>query len=132
MASKKFSEILLVDDDPITNYLNEDFISGFGLSERIVTKENGREALKYVEENWVNPVYATQPKLILLDINMPVMDGFGFLEHFFRLPVEEVSIFLLTTSENIKDLEKARKYRISGYLNKPLEVNHDFIRRIGN
>lgn len=70
--------ILLVDDDPITNYMNSRLLQSLGVADHIEVTTNGAEALAFLEsERGQGP---HKPSLIFLDINMPVMDGFEFLE----------------------------------------------------
>jgi CheY-like chemotaxis protein len=120
---KKINAVFLIDDDAINNYINARLIKRLEIADDLIVSLNGREALNYLSERVANS--GDCPSLILLDINMPVMDGFEFVNSFKSLGgfdnKDEVVIYMLTTSENVKDIEKARKYpEISGLLNKPL------------
>ncbi|MFD2247165.1 response regulator [Pontibacter ruber] len=121
---QKLNTILLVDDDEATNFLNELIIKKLDIAENILVARNGREAITLIrqlcEAQQGNPGL---PELVLLDINMPVLDGFGFLKAFEELSCpgkEGVQIVLLSTSLNTKDVERAKEYVIKGFLNKPL------------
>lgn len=123
---RKFGCILIVDDDYASNYLTEIILEDMQLTEQIYIARNGKEALgliiQYCKEG--DPqVSSLCPQLIFLDINMPVMDGFEFLEEFESLEFiknNPIPVFLLTTSTNSRDIEKARRYRVSAYIEKPL------------
>ncbi|UOQ76985.1 response regulator [Hymenobacter sp. 5516J-16] len=96
----KISCILLVDDDKTTNFLNRLLLENLGVTDQVLVAENGREALRLIEQNGPND---TCPALILLDINMPVMNGFDFLEAYQNLSFahkQSVVIVMLTTSLN--------------------------------
>ncbi len=131
MPEKKFNKVLLVDDDKINNYINLRLIRRIGLSEEIIVTNNGQEAITYLKNCEKNE----QPTLILLDINMPVMDGFEFLEEYEKLKgntVERPMIVVLTTSTNTNDIKKVESSPIAaGYINKPLTEENllGFIRR---
>lgn len=117
----KLSSILLVEDDHITNFLNERLLRKLDLAEDIKVALNGKEALKQIQEQVIS--HSGFPELILLDINMPVMDGFEFLQRFKELPYdkkEEVTIVVLTTSNNPNDLNKLNELGNSNFVNKPL------------
>ena len=119
----KFKRILLVDDDQITNFLNENLLRESNITEDIQIANDGQEALDYVKKYCLENNISDQLccDLILLDLNMPVMDGFEFLEKFNELKLKEnISIILLTTSSNERDLERAKNFNITGYINKPL------------
>jgi CheY-like chemotaxis protein len=118
--------VLLVDDDYTSNYLSQMIIEGADFADHIHVSENGAEALRFIEESCNDEVIKSGyscPDLILLDINMPVMDGFGFLEAFQRMSrvrKDNISVVMLTSSSNRTDMERARQYNITGYLDKPL------------
>ncbi|WP_225318071.1 response regulator [Flavobacterium luteum] len=77
--------ILCVDDDPITLMLCKMVISKSSFSKEIITAQNGEEALDYFDNLKLNNLGVTikdYPKLVFLDLNMPIMDGWDFLDHF--------------------------------------------------
>lgn len=114
--------VLLVDDNPADNYLHELVIQEAGVAEKIVITEDGEQALEYLKQT-VDGQYP-QPDLVFLDINMPRMTGWEFLEAYNDLPAEQrgkVVIVMLTTSKNPDDLERANQLKaIGGFENKPL------------
>ncbi|MCB9232815.1 MAG: response regulator [Bacteroidia bacterium] len=114
--------IMLIEDDETVNFYNEFLLKELGLAENIVIRENGEVALEYLRECLDND--SKIPDLILLDINMPVMNGFEFLDAYESLPVSKeikALIVMLTTSLHPSDLEKANTYAsVSEYLYKPL------------
>ncbi len=121
MAERRsLDNILLVDDDPITNYLSRALLGSLSYGSQIDVARNGKEALDLLTEHQSDPAHPL-PDLIFLDINMPVMDGFEFLDHFRQFHAgKEIIVVILTTSDNEKDVQNAQKYRVHGYLNKPL------------
>lgn len=122
--SKQFSSILLVDDDDITNFLNENLLQEMKVAEHIDIASDGLQALNFIKNHWTSDkdtIHASDDKLILLDINMPVMNGFEFLEQFAKMKQsDQVKIALLTTSVNKRDMERAEEYKVKDYVEKPL------------
>lgn len=122
----KFGSILIVDDDYASNYLTEMILQDLQITEHIYLARNGKEALDLIKEycgDDQQPASKPCPQLIFLDINMPVMDGFEFLEEFEKMEYikkNPIPIFLLTTSTNVRDIEKAKRYRVNAYIEKPL------------
>ena len=110
---KKLNSVLLIDDDNATNFISTMLIKKAGITDHIEAVLNGREALdyltnsgKYERSDGVFP----QPMLILLDINMPAMDGWEFAEAISKLEENQkgkIVIVMLTSSLNPDDKEKA-------------------------
>lgn len=116
---KSLNSILIVEDDDVTRFLMMRVIKKVVQQQPILTASNGQEALGVL-----NQVCATEvcPKLILLDINMPVMDGFEFLSALQESPLASLplKIVMLTSSANPLDVARANSYQVNGYLQKPL------------
>lgn len=118
-----YNSILLVDDDEVSNFLNEDLIKDLNFASEIYIATNGEEALGFLKSECI--FKKDCPDLILLDLNMPVMNGFEFLSEFEKLKSKlnvKVPIVVLTSSSNLRDMESVQKFEISGYINKPLTV----------
>lgn len=118
---KKLNCILLVDDDPDDNFFHQRIINKMEITHSIAVAKNGVEALEYLrKENQVIP------ELIFLDINMPKMNGWEFLEEYKKLDKKQkarITIMMLTTSANPDDVVKANSIEeVTGIRTKPLSV----------
>jgi CheY-like chemotaxis protein len=114
--------ILLVDDDATTNFINQHLLKRMHVSEEVLVALNGKEALRLLQARCIQPCVSC-PALVLLDINMPVMDGFAFLKAYNELPQaqrEGTVIVMLTTSLLEADVARARQLPVAGFLSKPL------------
>ncbi len=117
---EKLNTVLIVDDDFINNFLTERIIKKMDIANNIKVLMNGHEGMTYLKETCL---YDTKqcPELIFLDINMPVMDGFDFIEAFEHLPLAHKSkIVILTTSRHNSDIEKISALGDFEMVNKPL------------
>ncbi|RZJ85820.1 MAG: response regulator [Hymenobacter sp.] len=115
--------MLLVDDDPTTNFMHQLLLQKMGVAERLLVAENGMEALHTLTQTCAAPDASACPGLILLDVNMPVMGGIEFLEAFQQLPLFSARrpvVFVLTTSTYERELERLRALPIAGIISKPL------------
>ncbi len=115
-------EILLIDDSESDNFIHSRIIKKAGVAAKTTIKYSGEEGLEYLR-TLINEDYP-RPDLIFLDINMPGMDGFEFLEHYENLEVvqkADVVIAMLTTSTSPDDRNKADNYKMLQHFdNKPL------------
>ena len=115
--TKPLNTVLIVDDDATARFLIERILRRVGVSQQILTASNGQEALTVL-----NQIGPSCPELILLDINMPLMNGFEFLQalqHSTLAPLP-AKIVLLSSSSNPRDVELAKKYSVAAFLPKPL------------
>ncbi len=124
-AAQKLKHILLVDDDPISIFLTKSYLKDLKIGEHIEIAGNGLEALKALDFSCSSPLEFEEkcPDLLLLDLNMPLMDGFEFLEYCQQAGYFgkwQTKIIILTSSKASRDLEKAKAYPIDGYLLKPI------------
>jgi len=110
---KSFNEVLLVDDDQANTFLCKSLLTSTKRAKKVIVAIDGQEAIDFIERG-------LRPDLILLDIRMPVMDGFQFLEEFRGLNLP-TPIIMLTSSAREKDRRKALAYsNVHDYLEKPL------------
>lgn len=114
--------ILLIDDDPITNMINTKIIK-MNFSYEVHACANAQRALDQIKQ-WAEMSPEKLPDVIFLDVNMPIMDGWEFLEEFQKLPnnvLERTSIFMLTSSIDAEDIEKSKAYHVvDDFVSKPL------------
>ena len=115
--------ILLIDDDHICNFLTQQILLRMEIANKIYTALNGRDALKLL-----NPSDGSKSinlDLILLDLNMPIMDGFTFLDNFKNLDIpgkEKIAIVIVSSSQNSNDVKKAMDKGVDHYLTKPISI----------
>jgi len=125
----KLSCILLIDDDEPTNFLNQMTLEQADCAEYVQVVQSGQDALDFLmhKGKYANAPDYPHPDLIFLDINMPAMDGWEFLDKYRRLPSAQkasIVMIMLTTSLNPDDEEKARAIpEINGFENKPLRTD---------
>ncbi|MBO9567012.1 MAG: response regulator [Niastella sp.] len=123
---RKLECVLLIDDDEPTNFLNKMIIEETGYVKEVKVTQSARDALDYLsgKQQSAEGGKLPTPELILLDINMPAMDGWEFLERYDKLSPEQkaaIIVVMLTTSFNPEDESKASRISyISSYRNKPL------------
>lgn len=121
----KYESVMLVDDNEIDNLINHKMIESTGFAERIFSHSGARSAIEFLQ-NIERMPGANLPDIIFLDIDMPLMDGFQFLEEFEKLSEQirsSCKIIMLTSSLNPEDLKrsKSNKY-VKDYINKPLSA----------
>lgn len=105
--------ILLVDDDETTNYVNKRLLTHLNVAKEIKIMNNGQEALTYLQ-NAAAGNGEINPDLIFLDIKMPIMDGFSFLDAFENQEMgndKPIIILMLTSSASFYDLERLKNYK---------------------
>ncbi|KYG73153.1 response regulator [Roseivirga echinicomitans] len=123
--NKKLNCILLIDDDDATNFIHQLIIKKAELAEEVITTLDGKQALEYLTNSgqYANTENAL-PSLIFLDINMPVMGGWGFIEAYQELDEsikKQIVIVMLTTSYDPDDKDKAQQIpEIAEFDKKPL------------
>ncbi|HOS47911.1 MAG TPA: response regulator [Bacteroidia bacterium] len=125
------SKILLIDDDPINNFLNKSIISE-RISPEIIVKDflNPEEALESLINQSANDK-SSLPDVIFLDINMPEMSGFEFLDLYIKNKLDNLNIpiYILTSSLDPSDIELSKSYSIvKDFISKPMDA--DVIRKI--
>ena len=123
-----YNKILFVDDDPITLMLCKKVIERAEFSKEIVTANNGEDAIRYFENlkatiNTENSIVL--PELMFLDLNMPVMGGWEFLDIFskenYPTVFPNLKVIVLSSTIDPKDIEKSKSYSmVIDFLSKPI------------
>ncbi len=116
----------IIDDDDVYINLIKKIIDIKKLSENLLVFKNGQEALDYFKPIMENISEENFPEIILLDLNMPVMDGWKFLNEFTQIKTKKKimpTIYIVSSSINPYDVEKAKSYSlVTDYLIKPIDI----------
>jgi CheY-like chemotaxis protein len=125
MAAPKYKTIMLIDDNEIDNLINQKMIEAASITENIYTHTGAKSAIEFLKNmEKIDEAAKVLPDIIFLDIDMPLMDGFQFLDEFEKLTnvtKTKCKIIMLTSSINPQDFSRSKKYtNVRLYLNKPL------------
>ena len=123
------SKVFIIDDDPIHQRIAQIMITKHQLYDEFVSYTEAGKALEVLEENLADSDFL--PDVILLDLNMPVIDGWDFLESFENIRsslAKEIKIFIVSSSVDEKDISRSQSYAsVKGFISKPLSP--DIIRK---
>ena len=119
---KKVNLTCIIDDDPIFVFGIKKVMELINFSDSIMVFKNGQEALDNLR-----PIILAKkslPDVILLDLNMPVLDGWQFLDEFIKIPCpKKIIIYIVSSSIDPEDVLKAKSYReVSDYIVKPITI----------
>jgi CheY-like chemotaxis protein len=113
--------VLLVDDDSVSNFISTKTLERMAIADDIHTALNGEQALDLFSGYYRDT--NSLPDVILLDLNMPVMDGFDFLKAFKQLDLptrDSITIIVVSSSMHPDDIRQAKELGANGYMSKPV------------
>ena len=125
MQAKKYRSVMLIDDNEIDNLINQKMVEAASITQHIYIHTGARSAIEFLRNiEKLDVSDQVLPDVIFLDIDMPLMDGFQFLDEFEKLMTStknKCRIVMLTSSINPQDFNRSKKYgNVKNYLNKPL------------
>ena len=124
---KPFNRILIIDDEEINLLVSRVILETMQVATQIITLTQAKEGITFIEQYCLDEHAASHdcPDLILLDLNMPIMDGFSFLEALQKLGQSHLIktvVVVLTSSLHTQDQERIAAFGVRAYLSKPLTV----------
>ncbi len=127
---QSYYAVMLIDDNEIDNLINQKMIEAANIAEHIYTHTGARSAIEFLRnlEKLDKETKNVMPEVIFLDIDMPLMDGFQFLDEFDKLSEgtkKKCKVVMLTSSINPQDVNKSKRYSyVKKYINKPLSQDN--------
>lgn len=128
----KVNCVLLIDDNEIDNFINENILRSAGFSDHIIVYKSGQSALEFLKNIEKNYDFMSEmlPELIFLDLNMPLMNGYQFLSEFEKLDERiksRIKVVVLTSSHDPSDLKQSGQIpRVKHFMQKPLNEKDIF------
>ncbi len=123
--SKVFKHLIFIDDDPAVNFFHKVLLDKSKISEKCTFFQKAEDALSYFKDLYEED-REKLPEIIFLDINMPKIDGWMFLDKYKEIinGYEPSNIIMLSTSTNPIDIEKANSYKlVKSFIHKPVSVD---------
>lgn len=123
---EKLKQIMVIDDDPVNNTIVKKLSDYTGFAEEVATFISAVDGLDYLQQ--LSEKKQDLPSLIFLDIRMPIVNGWDFLERFAEMnrfqDFNSVAIYMLTSSSEQSDINKARQYKmVTDYIVKPITAD---------
>lgn len=115
-------KVLLIDDDPVIHFINSKVLEQLGLT-AISTARNGQDALDLISSCKESQ---PGPSAIFVDLDMPVLDGFGFIEAYKKLDLQnknKTGLAIVTSSYNPEDIKRAKTLGVTHYITKPMTAD---------
>ncbi|WP_276168948.1 response regulator [Zobellia alginiliquefaciens] len=132
----KIKSVCIIDDDPIFIYGTKRIMNEVNFTDEIIVYNDGLEAYEGLKERTEKG--EELPPMIFLDINMPIMNGWEFLDEFVQLPnnnSEEITIYIISSSVDPRDITRIQEYEIiNNYILKPISIEdlHNILQSIGS
>ncbi len=124
--SPNIESVCIIDDDNIYINLVSKILKLRKLSDSVIVFKNGKEALDFFQDTLKNQKNVELPQIILLDINMPVMDGWQFLDEFSKIRDrihDKMNLYVVSSSIDSREIERAKSIDIvCDYLTKPINL----------
>ncbi|MFX0556291.1 response regulator [Maribacter sp. CXY002] len=118
----KIDSCCIIDDDPIFIYGTKRIMKEMDFCESFIVYNNGQEALDGIMK--ITSAGEKLPSIIFLDLNMPIMNGWEFLDEFIKLPTNntnKILVYIISSSVDPRDLEKVKLYQeVNNYILKPI------------
>ncbi len=122
--SFRYHSIMLIDDEAIDNFVNEKLIKHYFFSDKVYIHTSAKSALEFFIniDKMENIPETLIPEYIFLDLNMPMIDGWGFLQEYEKLDLSfDCKIVVLTASVDPNEKERAKRFKnVVGFYSKPL------------
>lgn len=121
--------IMLVEDDEVDRYIVRRKLNDIGIPFELLEYTNGKDAYSYFEMRLTQEQFIKLPKLLIVDINMPLMDGLTFTTSLERLlkssdKLSHTSVYILSSSDNERDITKSSSIDlVDGYISKPPQTH---------
>lgn len=114
-------KVLIIDDDSIVLFIQEKMLKKYGVTDAPISFQDARKAIAFLKIQKPEDIF-----LILLDINMPGMNGWDFLDEIKEMEIsEKVFVFMVTSSIDSYDKEKAKKYKnVISFIEKPISADN--------
>ena len=124
---KKLDSVCVIDDDTVYQFLAKEEIEYTNMVNKTMFFSNGDRAIQFIKETLDKNNTSDLPNIIFLDLNMPVMDGWEFLEAYAAIKSrikKNIIIYIVSSSTDMRDLDRARAISdVSDYIIKPISSN---------